>query len=244
MSTNETAAPDFSEAWREWATQSERQWNEFFNQMMGTEEFSQSLGRNLDVFLHFQKTMNEAMGSFFTAMNVPTRTDVLALGDRMLALAGTVADGAFLAWCPPGEVATKRAVVHEAARAAGRDPDSVELVCSFWGYAGDRPDEARERMRRAVLAYAMVPTHQHCFAGCFPRLTEAAEAWAAGDRREALDCVDDAVVEAVCAVGEDAVRRRVAEYRDVGIDTPILLPTGVMPGDSEGSMQTVLRCAP
>ena len=91
MSTNESAAPDFSEAWREWATQSERQWNEFFNQMMGTEEFSQSLGRNLDVFLHFQKTMNEAMGSFFTAMNVPTRTDVLALGDRMLAIENRLA---------------------------------------------------------------------------------------------------------------------------------------------------------
>ena len=167
-----------------------------------------------------------------------------AMGDRMLGLAGAVADGAFLAWCPPGEVAGKRRLVREAARAAGRDPDSVELVCSFWGYAGDRPDEARERMRRSVLAYAMVPTHQHCFAGCFPRLAEAAEAWGASDRREALGCVDDAVVDAVCAVGEDAVRRRIAEYRDVGIDTPILLPTGVMPGDSEGSMQTVLRCAP
>ena len=120
----------------------------------------------------------------------------------------------------------------------------MELVCSFWGYAGDRPDEARERMRRSVLAYAMVPTHQHCFAGCFPRLAEAAEAWGAGDRRQALDCVDDAVVDAVCAVGEGAVRRRIAEYREVGIDTPILLPTGAVPGDSEGSMQTVLRCAP
>ena len=107
----------------------------------------------------------------------------------------------------------------------------MELVCSFWGYAGDRPDEARERMRRSVLAYAMVPTHQHCFAGCFPRLAEAAEAWGAGDRRRALGCVDDAVVDAVCAVGEDAVRRRIAEYRQVGIDTPILLPTGVTPGD-------------
>lgn len=91
MSTNETSVPDFSEAWRQWATQSERQWNEFFNQMMGTEEFSQSLGRNLDVFLHFQKTMNEAMGSFFTAMNVPTRTDVLALGDRLLAIENRLA---------------------------------------------------------------------------------------------------------------------------------------------------------
>ena len=91
MTTNETTTPDFSEAWRDWATQSERQWNEFFNQMMGTEEFSQGLGRNLDVFLHFQKTMNEAMGSFFTAMNVPTRTDVLALGDRMLAIENRLA---------------------------------------------------------------------------------------------------------------------------------------------------------
>lgn len=167
-----------------------------------------------------------------------------AMGDRMLALAGTVADGAFLAWCPVGEVAAKRAVVRGAAGAAGRDPASVELVCSFWGYAGDRPDEARERMRRAVLAYAMVPTHQHCFAGCFPRLAEAGAAWDAGDRRRALECVDDAVVDAVCAVGEDAVRRRIAEYRRAGVDTPILLPTGAAPGDSEGSMQTVARCAP
>lgn len=91
MSTNETSIPDFSEAYRQWASQSERQWNEFLNQMMSTEEFSQSLGRNMDVFLHFQKTMNEAMGSFFTAMNVPTRTDVLALGDRMLAIENRLA---------------------------------------------------------------------------------------------------------------------------------------------------------
>ena len=167
-----------------------------------------------------------------------------AMGDRMLGLAGEVADGAFLAWCPPAEVAAKRRIIAEAARAAGRDPASVELICSFWGYAGDRPGEARERMRRSVLAYAMVPTHRHCFAGCFGRLDEAAEAWAAGDRRKALGYVDDAVVDAVCAVGADAVRRRIAEYAAAGIDTPILLPTGAVPGDADGSMQTVLRCAP
>ena len=147
-----------------------------------------------------------------------------AMGDRMLALAGEVADGAFLAWCPPGEVAAKRRIVHEAARAAGRDPASVELVCSFWGYAGDRPDEARERMRRAVLAYAMVPTHQHCFAGCFPRLAEAADAWAAGDRRAALACVDDAVLDAVCAVGAEAVRRRRRRRGGLDADPSSLRP--------------------
>lgn len=93
--TTETPNPDLAaawgDAWREWMTQSERQWNEFFNQMMGTEEFSQNMGRNLDVFLHFQKTMSEAMGPYLTAMNVPTRTDVLALGDRLMAIENQLA---------------------------------------------------------------------------------------------------------------------------------------------------------
>lgn len=91
MAKTETSAPDPSAIWQDWMTQSERQWNEFFNQMMGTEEFSESMGRNLDVFLHFQKTMSEAMGPYLTAMNVPTRTDVLALGDRLLAMENRLA---------------------------------------------------------------------------------------------------------------------------------------------------------
>ncbi len=91
MTKTETSPPDPSAIWRDWMTQSERQWNEFFNQMMGTEEFSQGMGRNLDVFLHFQKTMSEAMGPYLTAMNVPTRTDVLALGDRLLAMENRLA---------------------------------------------------------------------------------------------------------------------------------------------------------
>ena len=91
MSKSETTPPDISAVWRDWATQSERQWNEFFNEMMGTDEFSQSLGRNLDVFLHFQKTMSEAMGPYLTALNVPTRTDVLTLGDRLHAIENRLA---------------------------------------------------------------------------------------------------------------------------------------------------------
>ena len=161
----------------------------------------------------------------------------------MLSLAGQVADGAFLAWCPPADVVAKRRRVHDAARAAGRDPASLELVCSLSCYAGDHPSEARERLRRTVLAYAMVPTHRKCFTSSFPRLAEATEAWAEGDRRAALDLVDDAAVDATCAVGVDAVHRRISEYAAVGIDTVILLPKGARPGDAEGSMQTVLRCA-
>lgn len=183
---------------------------------------------------------------FRLGMEVPAPVPVWlgAMGDRMLNLAGEVADGAFLAWCTPGEVVSKRRRVHEAARAAGRDPAAVELVCSLSCYAGDHPEEARERLRRTVLAYAMVPTHQKSFTASFSRLAEATEAWAAGDRRAALALVGDDVVDATCAVGVEAVRRRISEYAAVGVDTVILLPKGARPGDAEGSMQTVLRCAP
>ena len=183
---------------------------------------------------------------FRLGIDVPRRVPVWlgAMGDRMLSLAGAVADGVFLAWCTPGEVAAKRRRVHETARAAGRDPAAVEFVCSLSCYAGDHPGEARERLRRTVLAYAMVPTHQKSFTGSFPHLVEATDAWGAGDRRAALALVGDEVVDATCAVGVEAVSRRIAEFAAAGIDTVILLPKGARPGDAEGSMQTVLRCAP
>jgi hypothetical protein len=41
------------------------------------------MGRMMDVYLNMQKSMNEAMGRYFSAMNLPTRTDVLGLGNRL-----------------------------------------------------------------------------------------------------------------------------------------------------------------
>jgi len=91
MSSSPPPDADATQAWRDWLSQSESQWNSFFNQLMATDEFSQSAGRSLDLFLHFQKTMNEAMGAWFTALNVPTRNDVLELGDRLLEIEGRLA---------------------------------------------------------------------------------------------------------------------------------------------------------
>ncbi len=83
MAEQPPAAPDPFAMWREWVTQSERQWNAFLNEAMATEQFSQSLGRMMDVYLNMQKSMNEMMGRYFTALNMPTRTDVLSLGNRL-----------------------------------------------------------------------------------------------------------------------------------------------------------------
>lgn len=86
MSNNPSAGMDPLTMWRDWVTQSENQWNAFFNQAMATDEFSQTMGRFMDVYVNMQKTMNDVMGRYLTAANLPTRTDILALGDRLSAI--------------------------------------------------------------------------------------------------------------------------------------------------------------
>ncbi len=81
-----TTLPDPLAMWREWVAQSERQWNGFLNNAMATDEFSQVMGRFMDVYLGMQKNMNDVMGRYLQMANVPTRSDVLSLGERITAL--------------------------------------------------------------------------------------------------------------------------------------------------------------
>jgi polyhydroxyalkanoic acid synthase PhaR subunit len=69
--------------WRDWVANSERQWNGFMNNAMATDEFSQTMGRMMDVYLNMQKNMNEVMGRYLQLINVPTRNDILGLGERL-----------------------------------------------------------------------------------------------------------------------------------------------------------------
>jgi alkanesulfonate monooxygenase SsuD/methylene tetrahydromethanopterin reductase-like flavin-dependent oxidoreductase (luciferase family) len=167
-----------------------------------------------------------------------------AMNPRMLRLAGRVADGVFLTWCPPSEVAPRLALVREGERAAGRAPGSVWAMVSFWAYAGDRVDAAMERVRRLVLQYAMVPTHAPSFAGSFPALADATSLWTAGDRRGALALVPDEAVHHMCAVGDgSAVAERAAAFGAAGIELAVALTPGAEPGDLDGPLATIRRTA-
>jgi hypothetical protein len=81
-----TSVPDPFAIWREWVAQSERQWNTFLNQAMATEQYGQSLGKFMELSLAMQKAMSDTMGRYLSALNVPTRADVLALGERLSAI--------------------------------------------------------------------------------------------------------------------------------------------------------------
>jgi probable F420-dependent oxidoreductase len=167
-----------------------------------------------------------------------------AMNPGMLRLAGRIAEGVFITWCPPDEVPARLALVREGERSAGRAEGSVWAMASFWGYAADREAEATERMRRLVLQYAMAPTHRASFAGSVPELERAAGLWSKGDRRAALSLVPEAAVHRLCAVGDaDTVAGRARDLRAAGVELPVVLTPGAVPGDVEGPLTTIAGLA-
>lgn len=166
-----------------------------------------------------------------------------AMRTKMMGLAGELADGAFLTWCPPEEAAESVELLREGARRTGRDPDELLVVASFFAYAGPDLEAARERMRRYVLQYATVSTHRDSFARSIPNLDEVEAAWRAGDRKRALSLLSDESVERLTPLGVDAAVRRARELHEAGIDLPVMVVTASVPGDGEGPLATIENVA-
>lgn len=83
--------PDFSELWREWLTQTERQFNSFFNEMMGSEAFARSVGGYVEAYALFQRMVADSMERYLAFVNMPSRSDVVSLGETLRAIEGRLA---------------------------------------------------------------------------------------------------------------------------------------------------------
>src|SRR5689334_19181307 len=67
--------------WRQMAEQAEQQWNQVFNQAMGTEAFASMMGRYMEGYLAFQQSLARNVERYMQSLNLPTRTDITAIGD-------------------------------------------------------------------------------------------------------------------------------------------------------------------
>jgi alkanesulfonate monooxygenase SsuD/methylene tetrahydromethanopterin reductase-like flavin-dependent oxidoreductase (luciferase family) len=146
-----------------------------------------------------------------------------ALRERMLALAGELADGGFANFLPLSGVPQ---VV-----AAFGAPEK-ELACRFFSFPGPE-DEALATAKRVFVAYATVPVYTEFFRwlGHGPVLDPIVEAWQAGDRKRAAELAPEPLVREIFLFGPvEAQRERLAEFEAAGIDTAVLLPF-VRPGE-------------
>ncbi len=70
-------AQSFSAMVTEW----ERSFDAFANQVMGTEAYSQAMNEMQKAQLTYQRGMTDMMAQQLTAMNIPTREDVIQLSE-------------------------------------------------------------------------------------------------------------------------------------------------------------------
>ena len=153
-----------------------------------------------------------------------------AIGPRALRLAGEVADGVLLnAYAPAEYIRWAVRVVRESAEAADRDPASVDITCMLIVRLTDDPDamvpSLQERVARLIAEpYTGEALLEH--GGFDPSiLGPVRQHIEAGDEVGAAKYVSEDLARACYLLGDASeCHRRIQEYIDAGIDTPLLLP--------------------
>jgi len=167
-----------------------------------------------------------------------------ALGPRMLELAGRIADGVILNLMSPAQAGEAARVVRAAARAAGRDPASVEVTCVVHCCLSDSGGDAAAAARAVVPRYVLHPAAPRLFGELDggPSLQGVREKVLAGDRAGAAGLVPQQVADGfVARGGADELLARITEYRAAGVDLPVLFPMPV--GGDWGYEKTIAAMA-
>ena len=164
----------------------------------------------------------------------PLRADLpvylAALGPRMLELAGRIADGVILNLMTPAQAGQAAGAVRAAARAAGRDPASVQIACVVHCCLSDDSAAAAAAARAVVPRYVLHPAVPRLFGELDGGvdLRGVRERVLAGDRVGAAAQVPQQVADGFVAQGSAAeCAARLADYRAAGVNLPLLFPMPV-----------------
>jgi hypothetical protein len=84
-------APDPLAPWRELLSQWEKSANTLANRGMATDGFSGSMNQAMNVLLQGQQHLGEAMVKYLAALNLPSRADLLTLGEQLGAIEAQLA---------------------------------------------------------------------------------------------------------------------------------------------------------
>ena len=153
-----------------------------------------------------------------------------AMGPRMLRLAGELVDGVLLSAGLTVEYSAESLAMAEAgARAVGRDPAALRRAAFLYTAVDANRAAAVERLRPKIAFMMRNDFVAPSVAGSGIAIDRDAvkQAIARRDMETAAKLIPDEAVEAfaVCGTPEDC-KRRIAEYRAVGIDEIVLLIVG------------------
>jgi len=184
---------------------------------------------------------------FRLGVRLGDRTPKLVLGalnQRMLSLAGELADGVLLNYLPASAVPWCIEQVRAGERSAGRAVGSCKIYAYVHVAVCDR-EAALPHARKDIYSYAVVPAYARAFARAgFASEIEALQlALAEKNRDAAVAAISDRMADAIDICGSaSTVAKAVQDYRDAGVEVPVIMP---MPwGDDRlGVIHATLRAS-
>lgn len=157
-----------------------------------------------------------------------------AMGPRMLRLAGRLADGVLLNVGASLEyVRWAVGQIREAAMEAGRSPEEITVAAWLSVYVTGNHLEGLQRAREWLAGMLSIPRQGELLlegsglpTSILPPIRERYQAYPhRGDRAAAAQYVPAELAERLALVGTaDEVRERIGEYRDAGVEIPVLGP--------------------
>lgn len=151
-----------------------------------------------------------------------------ALGSTNRRLTGEFADGWLPVHIPREKLETFIGDIEESAESAGRDPDDVTIAPYIGACVAEDGEAARDYVRGLLSFYiGAMDYYGHVFRqfGYEKEVDAIREAWSNGDQDEAANRVSDKLLDQVAIGGTpEEGRERLREYRDLGVDVPVIYP--------------------
>jgi probable F420-dependent oxidoreductase len=177
------------------------------------------------------------------------RVWVAGYGPKVLHMAGRVADGIILQFADPDLIAWCLGFVKEGAKAAGRDPKSIEVMSAAPVWVSDDLKLARERVRwfpALVSNHVMDLIRQYKPEELPPALTSYVQDRGKYDYQhhcevgsDNAEFVSDEVIDRFCLIGNaEAHRKKLRELAKVGVTQFNIY---LMCGDEEQNLESFTR---
>ena len=176
----------------------------------------------------------KALKLMISPVQEPIPIYLAAIGPKNTALAGEIADG----WIPtlfsPEHVSELRPLLQEGAARSGRTLDGFDIAPTVNVFVTSDLAKARDAMRPFIALYVggMGSRKQNfynqlvCRYGFEQQARQIQDLYLDGRREEAMAAIPDELIDTVSLCGPpEAVRERLAVYRDAGVGTLGVTPT-------------------
>jgi F420-dependent oxidoreductase-like protein len=175
-----------------------------------------------------------------------------AIGPKNTALAGEIADGWIPTFFSPEHVGGLRALLEEGAARVGRSLDGFQIAPTVNSFVSDDVELARNLMRPVLALYigGMGSREQNFYNQLVQRygFEEAAkeiqDLYLDGKKAEAGEAIPAELIDLVSLCGpREAVRDRIAAFRDAGVGTLMITPMAFTVEDRIAQLRAVAELA-